>query len=69
MCILCILYVFKAHTFCLLPPSVTLLKRIFKLCLNMCSANQWPYQVIPGNDQNTIPTNQGATGSKLDRTS
>ena len=26
-------------------------------------------QVIPGNDQNTIPTNQGATGSKLDRTS
>ena len=27
------------------------------------------YQVIPGNDQNTIPTNQGATGSKRDRTS
>ena len=27
------------------------------------------YQVIPGNDQNTIPTNQGATGSKLDWTS
>ena len=26
-------------------------------------------QVIPGNDQNTIPTNQGATGSKLYRTS
>ena len=26
-------------------------------------------QVIPGNDQNTSPTNQGATGSKLDRTS
>ena len=26
-------------------------------------------QVIPGNDQNTIPTNQEATGSKLDRTS
>ena len=26
-------------------------------------------QVIPGNDQNAIPTNQGATGSKLDRTS
>ena len=25
--------------------------------------------VVPGNDQNTIPTNQGATGSKLDRTS
>ena len=27
------------------------------------------FQVIPGNDQNTIPTNHGATGSKLDRTS
>ena len=27
------------------------------------------YQVIPGNDQNTIPANQEATGSKLDRTS
>ena len=26
-------------------------------------------QVIPGNAQNTIPTNQGATGSKLDQTS
>ena len=26
-------------------------------------------RVIPGNDQNTIPTNQGATGSKLDRAS
>ena len=26
-------------------------------------------QVIPGNDQNTIPTIQGATRSKLDRTS
>ena len=26
-------------------------------------------QVIPGNDQNTVPTNQAATGSKLDRTS
>ena len=26
-------------------------------------------QVIPGNDQNTIPTNQGATGSTLDWTS
>ena len=25
-------------------------------------------QVIPGDDQNTIPTNQGATGSKLDQT-
>ena len=25
--------------------------------------------MIPGNDQNTIPTNQEATGSKLDRTS
>ena len=25
-------------------------------------------QVIPGNDHNTIPTKQGATGSKLDRT-
>ena len=25
--------------------------------------------VIPGNDQNTIPTNQEATGNKLDRTS
>ena len=24
------------------------------------------YQAIPGNDQNTIPINQGATGSKLD---
>ena len=27
------------------------------------------FQVIPGNDQNAISTNQGATGSKLDRTS
>ena len=26
-------------------------------------------QVIPGNDQNTISANQGATGSELDRTS
>ena len=26
-------------------------------------------QVIPGNDQYTNPTNQGATGSTLDRTS
>ena len=26
-------------------------------------------QVIPGNDQNTIPTNHGVTGSKLDWTS
>ena len=25
--------------------------------------------MIPGNDQNTIPTNQGAIGSELDRTS
>ena len=24
--------------------------------------------MIPGNDQNTIPINHGATGSKLDRT-
>ena len=27
------------------------------------------YQVMSGNNQNTIPTNQGAAGSKLDRTS
>ena len=28
-----------------------------------------PYQVIPGNDQNTIPTNQEIARSKLERTS
>ena len=27
------------------------------------------YQVIPGNDQNTSPTNQRTIGSKLQRTS
>ena len=35
----------------------------------MPNMNQREHQVIPENDQNTIPTDQGATGNKLNRTS
>ena len=35
----------------------------------MVTGSYFPNQVIPGSDQNTIPTNHGATGSKLARTS
>ena len=59
------------HNYCILTGLLDLYKEMqSSIFLKRTQVSEGrAFQVISGNDQNTIPTSQGATGSKLDRTS